>query len=266
MENGLKIIIAIVIVAAIGWFGYSAMSTTDSDDPLKIGFIGPLTGDAVSYGEPISNAIRLAADEINASGGVNGREVEVVYTDGKCTSKDAVNAVQKLVNVDGVQFIIGGVCSGETLPILPITEPANVLVISPSASSPDLTGAGELFVRNNPSDESGGAFMANLMFNDYGIRRVAVISEETDYAQGLGRVFVNHFSVLGGEVVIEENFIPETSDFRSMLTKIKASGAEALFINPQTEIAGGTIGRQAQELNLQHDIIRLQHSRRIKSY
>ena len=251
MGNGLKTIIGILLVIAIAWFGYSSMNTVGNDGPIKIGFIGPLTGDAVSYGEPISNAVRLAADEINASGGVNGRMIEVIYTDGKCTSRDAVNSVQKLVNIDKVQFIIGGVCSGETLPILPITEPAGVLVLSPSASSPDLTGAGEMFFRNNPSDESGGTFMADLLFNEYGVKKVAVISEETDYAQALGRVFMRRFKELGGEVSVEENFVPETNDFRSILTKVKASDAEALFINPQTEIAGGTIGRQANELGIE---------------
>lgn len=253
MEKGLKVILSIIVIALIAWFGYIQFSNMKigGDSPIRIGFIGPLTGDAVSYGEPIHNAVRLAVDEINASGGVNGRMVEVIYEDGKCANKDAVNAAQKLVNIDKVRFIIGGVCSGETLPILPITDPAGVLVLSPSASSPNLTGAGDLFFRNNPSDDSGGTFMANLMINQYGVEKVAIISEETDYAQGLGRVFVDWFQSLGGFVVAGENFVSGTDDFRSILTKIKAAKPDAIFINPQTEIAGGTIARQIRELGIE---------------
>ncbi len=219
------------------------------DKPITIGFIGPLTGDAVSYGEPISNSIRLAVDEVNEDGGINGRMLEVVYEDGKCTGKEAVNAAQKLVNVDKVNVIIGGVCSGEALAILPLTEPAKVLVLSPSASSPDLTGAGEYFFRNNPSDDSGGSFLADIVLKDH--KKVAVISENTDYAQALRGVFTESFTAGGGEVVADESFAPETKDFRSILTKVKAAAPDAIFINPQTEDAGGIIGKQIKELDIE---------------
>ena len=221
--------------------------TFESDEPIVIGFIGPLTGDAVSYGEPISNAVRLAVDEVNQNGGINGRVLEVIYEDGKCTGRDAVNAAQKLVNVDNVEIIIGGVCSGEALAILPITEQNNVLVLSPSASSPDLSSAGEYFFRNNPSDDSGGAFLANIIRGD-NHKSVAVISENTDYAQALRRVFTEQFVEGGGEIVADESFVPGTSDFRSILTKIKATAPDAIFINPQLEDAGGNIAKQITEL------------------
>lgn len=252
MKKGIWV--AGIIIIALIYFGPSLLErleTKSTEDAITVGFIGPLTGDAVSYGEPISNAIKLAVDEINATGGVKGKMIEVIYEDGKCAAKDAINAAQKLVNVDKVDIIIGGICSGEALAILPITEPAGVLVLSPSASSPDLTGAGEFFFRNNPSDDSGGKFLANIM-NEYS--KVAIISEETDYAGALRKVFVKNFEATGGEVVADESFTPKTSDFRSILTKIKATEPEAIVINPQTEIAGGTIAKQIKELEITADI------------
>lgn len=257
MNNTYKLIIGAIVVIVIVWIGYSLLIDQKTQtpkiqpatgEPIKIGFIGPLTGDAATYGEPISNAVRLAVDEVNKSGGVDGRIIEVIYEDGKCTGKDAVNAVQKLVNVDKIKIIIGGVCSGEALAILPITEPANVLVLSPAASSPDLTGAGDLFFRNSPSDSDGGKALAKLIIEKH--NKIAIISEQTDYAQALANVFMKNFESLGGEIVMNENFAPKTNDFRSILTKIKETNSETILINPQTEIAGGIIVKQIRELGI----------------
>jgi branched-chain amino acid transport system substrate-binding protein len=244
----LWIIVAIIILIGI-WYGASRKPTAPTTkEPIKIGFIGPLSGDAASYGIPIKNAIALAVEEINNAGGINGRKIEVIYEDGKCSGKDAVNAAQKLINIDKVNIILGGMCSGELLAIAPITEPAKVLLLSPSASSPDITHAGDFIFRNNPSDADGGKALAKLVREKY--TKAAIISENTDYAQALARVFVEHFRSLGGEVVAQENFDPGVKDFRTILTKIKASNPEALVINPQTEIAGGLIVKQAREIGI----------------
>lgn len=243
-------IIIILIILAVGYYLVQGSTPTGGGDDgvITIGFIGPLTGDAVSYGEPISNSVRMAVDDINEAGGVNGRMIEIIYEDGRCTSEDALNAAQKLVNIDGVKMIIGGVCSGETFALLPVAEEAGVVVISPSATSPDLTGVGRYFFRNAPSDDEGGRSLAQIVTETH--KKVALISEETDYAQGFARVFRESIFLNGGEVVADENFAPETSDFRSILTKIKAAEPEAIFVNPQIEIAGGTIVKQARELGI----------------
>ena len=242
-------IFIIIIVLVVGFlYVRDDAGGGASEETLTIGFIGPLTGDAVSYGEPISNAVRLAVDDINQSGGVDGLLLEVVYEDGRCTNEDSLNAAQKLVNIDRVNMIVGGICSGEALAMVPVTEAAGVVVISPSASSPDLTGIGPYFFRNSPSDNEGGRKLAEVVMKDH--KKVALISEETDYAQGFARVFKENVLLGDGEVVADENFTPETSDFRSLLTKIKAANPEAIFVNPQTEIASGTIVKQARELGI----------------
>ena len=254
MKGKILLVVIALIIIALGVSYYVGHGNSDfvfdTDKPIVIGFIGPFTGDAASYGEPVSNAVRLAVDEINERGGVSGRPLEVIYEDGGCDDFDAVNAAEKLVGFDDVEIIIGGVCSGETLAILPITEENNVLVLSPSSSSPDLSGAGEYFFRNNPSDARGGAFLADIVYRDDKHGRVAVISEDTNYAQALRGVFSTRFVDLGGEVVADESFESGTSDFRSILTTIKAANPDAIFINPQLEDAGGTIARQIAELGI----------------
>lgn len=254
MNQTAKNIISAVIIVLLVIAGYQMLKKPQValelslKEPIKIGFIGPLTGDAASIAEPARNSIAIAVEEINSSSGIDGRMIAIIYEDGKCNGKDAVNAAQKLVNVDKVKIIIGGLCSGESLSILPITEPAKILVLSPTASSPELTGAGKFFFRNNPSDADGGKALAKLIIEKY--KKAAIISENTDYAQALGKVFVNSFRSLGGEVVANESFASETRDFRSLLTKIKAANPEAILINPQSDITGGTIIKQAKELGI----------------
>ena len=241
----------IIIVLGVWVVSGSMMSnpstSPDGGGPITIGFVGSLTGGGASYGQPISNGIRLAMDEINSAGTVAGG-VNVIFEDGKCTNKDALNAARKLIDSDKVGAIIGGVCSGESLGFLPVTEAAKVVVISPSSSSPDLTGAGEYFFRNNPSDAHSGLRLAELVSETH--NTVAIISEETDYAQGFKGVFVETFTALGGTIVSDEDFVPETDDFRSVLTKVKEAAPTALVVNPQTSIVGGTIVKQARELGI----------------
>ena len=102
----------IVVVVGLVWWGVSKNS--GSGNVIKIGFIGPLTGDAAAYGESAQNIVQLAVSDINAAGGVSGKQVQVIYEDGACNGTTAADAMQKLANVDGVQAILGGYCSAES--------------------------------------------------------------------------------------------------------------------------------------------------------
>ena len=101
------IVIIIVVVALV-----HGSSTKTETGPIKIGFIGPLTGDGAAYGADTINAARLAEKEINDAGGINDRPIQIISEDGKCTAKDGLNAAQKLINVDGVKYIVSSSCSG----------------------------------------------------------------------------------------------------------------------------------------------------------
>src|SRR5438309_1367757 len=129
MNSTLKTFLSIIAVLVIIGAGYLLFKApvpqapqVANNEPIKIGFIGPLTGDGAVYGEPYRNMVVMAVEEINKAGGVDGKSIEVVYEDGKCNGKDGANAAQKLVNVDKVQVIIGGVCSSETLAAVPVAE------------------------------------------------------------------------------------------------------------------------------------------------
>jgi branched-chain amino acid transport system substrate-binding protein len=226
----------------------SGSAPTDTGTgPLKVGVIVPLTGDAAVYGEPARNVLQEAVDEINAAGGINGRQISLIVEDAKCTGTDAANATQKLVNVDKVQVIIGGFCSSESLSAVPIAAQGKVAIISPGSSSPKLTDISPYFVRNYPSDSAQGAVLANIAYTDKGWRTVAFLQEQTDYAQGVYTAFSDVFQKLGGTVT-NESFPTATTDFRTAVAKVKSANPDAVFLSVQTPAVAGRILTQMSQL------------------
>lgn len=216
--------------------------------PIKIGFIAPLTEDAATYGQGEKNAVEMAVREINAAGGVNGRMLEIIYEDGKCNGKDAVTAIQKLINIDKVKVVLGGVCSAETLGAAPVAEQNRVILFSSFSSNPDIAEAGDYIFRNCISDLQGGKDGAEMVKE----KKVGLLTENTDYSQGVREVFKEEFKRLGGEILADEIYALKEKDFRTYLAKIKEKNPEALFINPGTSSsAGGLIIKQARELGIE---------------
>ncbi|MBI4450055.1 ABC transporter substrate-binding protein [Candidatus Uhrbacteria bacterium] len=212
---------------------------------VTIGAVFPLTGDAAAYGEPLQRSVQLAADEINRTGGVGGKALKVLFQDGKCAGPDATNAIQQLVNVDRVQFVIGGACSGETLAMAPIVNEKKVVLISPSATSPDITTKGGDYVfRTAPSDAFQGRVAAEYAYAKLEKRKAAVISESTDYAQGLSRVFIRRFGELGGAVATDEKFNPGETNFQAIVTKALRANPDVIYLVPQAPAAGLNIMKQ----------------------
>lgn len=219
------------------------------DDTVKIGGILPLTGDGAAYGEPMQKVAQIALDEINAAGGVNGKKLEIIWEDGKCNGNDASVAANKLINVDKVKAIYGGFCSSETLAVAPIAEAAKVVVLSPASSSPDITNAGEYIFRNYPSDATQGKVLAEGA-KDNGFKKVGVLAEQNDYTLGIQKVFESKFKELGGEVVVA-TYLPDDSDFRTSLLKLKSDGVDALLVDPQTPAKADLIFKQLEEMDWQ---------------
>jgi branched-chain amino acid transport system substrate-binding protein len=214
---------------------------------VKIGAIAPLSGSASAYGEIVRNVTNLAVDKVNLSGGINGKKLEIVFEDGQCDGKYGTAAAEKLVNVDKVNVIMGGTCSGETLGAATVTEPAKVILISPGASSPKISEAGEYVFRTYPSDNGKGAVLAQYAINQKW-KKVGTIAEQSDYTLGLKDVFDKGLKDGGVESYVE-TYTKESSDFRTPLLKLKNDGAEALFIDPQTPDKGLLILNQLKEMN-----------------
>ena len=222
-------------------------------NPYRIGVMESLTGTGETYGTVAYRAKIMAMDEINAAGGIDGRRLELVVEDSKCSAQDAISAYTKLTDVDGVKIILGTSCSGAMLGVAPLAEADGVVLFSGLASNPDIADAGDYIFRTQISDIEVGIRTGNVLWAD-GIRTLVTITEETDYAEGVRRTSVAQFEQNGGRVIAEERFASDTTDFRSQLTKLFNASPDALHVAPQSEFAAGTVVKQARELGYQGPI------------
>ena len=223
------------------------------DAPFRVGVMDSVTGPGETYGNVAVRAKQMAADEINAAGGINGRPLELVVEDSKCSAQDAIVAYNKLTDVDDIKIILGTSCSGAMLGVAPLAEADGIILFSGLASNADIADAGDYIFRTQISDLEVGINTGNVLWAD-GIRRLATITEETDYAEGVRRNSVAQFEKNGGEVVATERFSSDITDFRSQLTKLMAANPDALHISPQAEFTAGTIIKQARELGYEGPI------------
>lgn len=241
---------ATVVVILLIVFGLKNKNTKDvpaTGEPIKVGWVSDLTGPAAKWGA--IEAAHLAVKEINDAGGINGRPLELIEEDGKCASKDAASAAQKLISIDKVKVILGGHCSPESLAIAPIAEAAKVVMFASMTSSPDLTKAGDYIFRDTQVSTKQSPLVADAAYK-MGVKKLGIIYETTSYAKPIVEELKSDFTKLGGSVVLYEGFSPEINDFRSILTKLKNSGAEAVFISPQTQDKSNLIIKQAKDLGI----------------
>ena len=155
MNQNKKILIsALVAVFAIGALIFVAKKPAERapvENKIRLGFIRPLTGNFSELGIAAKAAVELATEEINREGGVSGKQVEIIYEDGKCGADAALNAAQKLVNADKVNAIIGGLCSEETLAFGKFAMDEKIITVSYCSSAPVLSALGRYFFRAYPS-------------------------------------------------------------------------------------------------------------------
>ena len=147
-----------------------------SEEPFVIGAMDALTGVAESYGNPLLQAKLLAVEEINAGGGINGRQLKLIVEDSKCAAQDAITAYNKLTDVDGVKIVLGTTCSGSMLGAAPLAEEEGVILFSASATSPDIASAGDYIFRTAINDQRLGIDMGNTLWVD-GVRKIVTITE-----------------------------------------------------------------------------------------
>jgi len=200
-------------------------------DTIKLGVAGAHSGDLASYGLPTLNAARLVVDEVNAKGGINGKKVELLIEDDVCKPEVAINIATKLVS-QGVDVVLGHTCSGATKSALPIYKAAGIILISPSATSPDLTQSGEYpnFFRTIAPDNMQAKPEVDFALNVLGVKKIAVIHDKGDYGKGLAelaRVFIEKSGK--GKVVLFEGVTPGAVDYSAIVQKIKQSQADAVI-------------------------------------
>ncbi len=244
-------IIAWVIVAILVVWGLASLnkkSTENSSNVIKVGFLGPMTGEIANMGENAQAAVSIAVDEINKSGGVLGKKLEMVYEDDMCTGAGAANAVSKLINTDKVVAVVGGVCSGASLGAAPISEASKTTQIAYCSTSPLLTNSGDYIFRDVPSDLFQGKYAAEYLMKE-GKTKVSVLTAKNDWGDGLNKSFTDAFTKLGGKILSSDTFDPNTKDLKTQMTEIKSKNPDAVYFISYTDqsIAGL---KQAHDLGI----------------
>jgi branched-chain amino acid transport system substrate-binding protein len=231
--------------AVLFWNASPAISQSGA---MTIGAILPLTGDAAHWGIPPRDGAELAVEEINNAGGVSGRKLALAIENDRCQPAEGVAAFNRLMAAN-LHAILGAVCSGVTLAIAPQAEAQKVVLISPASTSPKVTDAGDFIFRVIPSGSLRGKIFAEYVFNDRGLRKLAVLYINNEGGIGGATAFKSRFTQLGGMIVFEEGYPPGTTDLRAQLAKIKASNADGILVGsypPDTVV----VLKQARELML----------------
>ena len=200
-------------------------------DTIKVGVAGPHTGDLAPYGLPTKDAAEMVVADVNAKGGVNGKQVELMIVDDQCKPEIATNVATKLVS-EGVNIVIGHVCSGATKAALGIYKDAKITVISPSATNPPLTKSGEYpnFYRTIAADDDQGKLAAAFVTDKLKAKKIAIIHDKGDYGKGFAD-FSKEAVEKGGKakIVMYEGIQPGAMDYSAVIQKLRAEGADAVI-------------------------------------
>lgn len=219
----------------------------DAKTVVTFGAVLPLTGEVASWGKDSSNGIDLAVEEANRRS--EKYKFQVVYEDSKGKAAEAVAAVRKLVNVDKAVAIIGDNISGPTIAMVPVADAAKVPIISPSASSPKLSGMSRFFFRVYPSDVTEAGFMAEVSALKLGLKRVAILYVNNDFGLGLRNVFTRDFESRGGDILSAQGYNEDQTDFRPYLARVGGQSPDGVYLAGYFK-DGGAILKQARELGI----------------
>ncbi len=208
--------------------GGAVGSSASGDQVFKIGGIGPLTGDASSYGISVKNGAQIAVDELNEAGGAAGYQFELLFEDDELDEEKSVNAYNKLMD-SNVNAILGSVTSGCSIAVSEVSKDDGILQITPSGSAQACTQYDNAF-RICFTDPMQGELMAKYII-DKGINKTAIIYNVSDeYSKGITDAFTAAYTAAGGTVSASESYNTGDIDFKTQLTTIKNSDAEALFL------------------------------------
>ncbi|MDY7561562.1 branched-chain amino acid ABC transporter substrate-binding protein [Pseudomonas sp. 10B1] len=245
MTKGIKQVsklFAALVLAGVASHSFAA-------DTIKIGIAGPKTGAVAQYGDMQFSGAKMAIEQINAKGGVNGKKLEAVEYDDACDPKQAVAVANKIVN-DGVKFVVGHLCSSSTQPASDIYEDEGIVMVTPAATSPEITARGyKMIFRTIGLDSAQGPTAANYIADVIKPKVVAVIHDKQQYGEGIATAVKKTLESKGVKVAVFEGINAGDKDFSSLIAKLKQANVDFVYYggyHPEL----GLILRQAKEKGL----------------
>ncbi|MDI9442242.1 MAG: ABC transporter substrate-binding protein [Bacillota bacterium] len=239
-----RVVICVMLVCALVVPGFA------QEEPIKVGLISSLTGSVSTYGQSVRNAVTMAVDDINASGGILGRQINLVILDDKGDGTEAAQAARRLIDRENVALILGPVITPCVMAVAPIAQAAGVPMLTPTGTGDEITTIGDFIFRGAYKDSFQGRVMAQFAFENLGLREAAIIYDvANDYSVGLRTAFKTTFEGLGGRVIAEESYYTGDTDFSAQLTALAMRNPAALFI-PDYYSTAGPILMQARLMGM----------------
>lgn len=213
----------------------AASGAAASGDTIKVGVMGPLTGDVSVYGKAVVNGATLYLKQVNANGGINGKQIEILTEDEQGDETQAVNCFTKLVD-EGITALVGDVTTAPTLAVAAESADYNMPMVTASATAEAVTYDAETdtvnanVFRATFTDPYQGVHMADYAYEKLGYTEAAVIFEKgADYNEGLAENFINEFEAKGGTIVDDESYSKGDVDFKTQLTTIMGKNPQVVF-------------------------------------
>lgn len=234
----LGIIVMAVCVAALGMAG-----ALEAADKIKIGFNAPLTGFAASDGKSSSEGAKLAVEQINAAGGINGKMLELVIYDDQAKAAQSIPIASKLIGQDKVVIGVSGSYSGPTRSAAGVYQEAKIPYISAYAIHPDITRAGDYVFRTSFLGEVQGRGGAKLIGNVIGKKRVVMITLQNDFGKSLAAGFKEAAGNYGIKIVNEYQYSIKDRQFGPIVAKVKADKPDAIYASGYYFTAGPLVSQ-----------------------
>jgi len=221
----------LISLAGLPWM----TTAISAQETIKLGIVAPMSEPNARYGDFTLRGVRLAAQQINEQGGVQGRQIEIFPADSQGTPVEGVSATRRLIDQDQVDYIIGDVSSSVTLAMQPVAEEAGVLLLNAASSNPKITydagvGGYQWTFRNYPTDENRALIIVKYAIEEMKVNKFAVLAIDSDYGRSAIAFSKKYLGELGGNILSEDYYKEGEVDFRSVLAKIRASEAQAIIM------------------------------------
>lgn len=253
LKRSSKLIAVLIVISILftmtGCGSSQTASTGGKGGEIKIGFFAPLTGDAATDGTQARDGALLAVDQINKKGGVLGKKINMIVMDDQAKAPDSMSAVQKMIQQDKVTALVSGSYSTPTKTVSPVVQQSKTPMVVSYAINPDITAGGNYIFRCIYTGPTQGQAVAEYAVKDKNYKKFAVLYVNNDYGNSNGGAFADHVKKLGGEVVLDRNFVDGTKDFKAILTAVKEKNPDAIYVGSYYNEAS-QICSQARQLGI----------------
>ncbi len=221
---------------------------------ITIGLMAPLTGPVAAYGDQVKKGAEAAVAEINKNGGILGENVVLKLADDAGEPKQGVSAANQLVG-EGIRFVVGPVTSGVAIPASDVFAENGVLMVTPTATAPDLTARGlPNVLRTCGRDDQQASVAAEFVLANLKDKKIAIVHDKAAYGKGLADAFKAGLNAGGVNEVLYESVTPGEKDFSALVTRLKAEGAEIIYFGGYHPEAG-LLARQLDDMSVNATII-----------